>query len=195
MKGKRWDDHYTRRAKKEQWLARSVYKLQEIDSKFKLIHKNNRLLDLGCYPGSWTQYGIGKVGAGGHVTGIDLSQPEQISFPNFRFIQADVLSPEIALLVRETGKMDVVMSDLAPKTTGVKITDVSRSIALAGRADEIARIFLKKKGRFLCKVFEGEDLKPFKSKVSESFQQVRLYRSKATRKRSKEVYLVGLGFK
>ena len=195
MKGKRWDDHYTRRAKKEQWLARSVYKLQEIDSKFRLIHKNNRLLDLGCYPGSWTQYGIRKVGPGGHVTGIDLSQPEQLSFPNFRFIQADVFSPEIDALVWETGKMDVVMSDLAPKTTGVKITDVSRSIALAGRAEEIALIFLKKKGHFLCKVFEGEDLNSFKSKVSENFQQVRLYRSRATRKRSKEVYLVGLGFK
>jgi 23S rRNA (uridine2552-2'-O)-methyltransferase len=195
MKGKRWDDHYTRRAKEEKWLARSVYKLQEIDNKFKLIPKGGHLLDLGCYPGSWSQYGIRKVGPGGNVTGIDLSQPDQLSFPNFRFMQADVFSLEIEALVLETGKMDVVMSDLAPKTTGIKITDVSRSIALAGRAEEIALVFLKKKGHFLCKVFEGEDLKPFKSKVSENFKQVRLYRSKATRKRSREVYLVGLGFR
>jgi 23S rRNA (uridine2552-2'-O)-methyltransferase len=195
MKGKRWDDHYTRRAKEEKWLARSVYKLQEIDNKFKLIPKGGHLLDLGCYPGSWSQYGIRKVGPGGNVTGIDLSPPDQLSFPNFRFMQADVFSLEIEALVLETGKMDVVMSDLAPKTTGIKITDVSRSIALAGRAEEIALAFLKKKGHFLCKVFEGEDLKAFKSKVSENFKQVRLYRSKATRKRSREVYLIGLGFR
>ncbi len=195
MKGNRWDDHYTRRAKDEKWLARSVYKLQEIDNKFKLIRKGCRLLDLGCYPGSWSQYGIKKVGSGGNVTGIDLSLPDQLSSPTFRFVQADVFTLEIEILIREIGKLDVVMSDLAPKTTGIKTTDVSRSIALAERAHEIALVSLKKKGKFLCKVFEGEDLKLFKSKVAESFQSVRLFRSKATRKRSREVYVIGLGFR
>ncbi len=194
MKGKRWDDHYTRRAKVEKWLARSVYKLQEINRKFKLIRKGGRLLDLGCYPGSWSQYGIKKVGSGGSVTGIDLSVPDQLSSPNFRFVPADVFTVEIEALIREIGELDVVMSDLAPKTTGIKTTDVSRSIALAERAHEIAIVSLKKKGNFLCKVFEGEDLKPFKSKVAESFQQTRLYRPKAIRKRSREVYMIGLGF-
>ena len=195
MKGKRWDDHYTRRARDEKWLARSVYKLEEIDKKFNLIHKGDRLLDLGCYPGSWSQYGIGKVGPGGKVTGIDLSEPERLLCPNFRFIRADVFAFDIQGQVRENGKMDVVMSDLAPRTTGIKIADVSRSIALAEQALDIALAFLKKSGYFLCKVFEGEDLKIFKTKASENFLQVRLYRAKATRKRSREVYLLGLGFK
>ncbi len=194
MKGNKWDDHYARRARDEKWLARSVYKLQEIDQKFRLIRKGDRLLDLGCYPGSWSQYGLKKVGVDGKVTGIDLSRPDRLLSPNFRFIQADVFSLEIEALVRKIGLMDVVMSDLAPKTTGIKLTDASRSMALVERAEIIARGLLKKKGKFLCKVFEGEDLKAFKSEISHDFQQVRLFRSKATRKRSREVYLVGLAF-
>jgi 23S rRNA (uridine2552-2'-O)-methyltransferase len=128
------------------------------------------------------------------VTGIDLTQPDRLSSPNFRFLQADILTLEIEALVRKIGPMDVVLSDLAPQTTGIKVTDASRSMALARRAEEIALAVLKKKGHFLCKVFEGEDLKSFRSEVSTHFRQVRLFRSRATRKGSREVYLVGLGF-
>ena len=192
MKGNRWDDHYARRARDEKWLARSVYKLQEIDKRFKLIHRGNRLLDLGCCPGSWSQYGIKKVGSGGKVVGIDFAWPDRLSSPNFRFIQSDVLTLETEWLTREIGPVDVVMSDLAPKTTGIRLTDTSRSMALAIRAAEIALALLKKKGRFVCKVFEGEDIKSFRSEVSAHFRQIRLYRPKATRRRSSEVYLVGL---
>jgi len=195
MKGKKWEDHYTRRARDEKWLARSVYKLQEIDEKFRLIHTGDRLFDLGCYPGSWSQYGLKKVGPDGDVTGVDLNPPDQLRFPNFRFIQADVLSLEVEAFCSGIEPMDVVMSDLAPQTTGIKLTDVSRSMTLAERAEEIAIALLKKKGNFLCKVFEGGDLKAFRSEVSRHFKQVSLLRSKATRKRSREVYLVGLGFR
>ena len=214
MKQNRWDDHYARLAKKEKWLARSVYKLQEIDNKFKLIHKGNRLLDLGCYPGSWTQYALKKVGNQGEVVGIDLSRPACLAchdrkraYPRrsamagrpdhrlssgFRFIQADVMSLEPQWLTREISPRDVVISDLAPPTTGIGATDTSRSIALARKALEIACLLLKKKGNFVCKILEGEDIKRFKSEVSGNFSQVRLFRPKATRKRSREVYLVGL---
>jgi 23S rRNA (uridine2552-2'-O)-methyltransferase len=194
MKGNRWDDHYAHRARDEKWLARSVYKLEEIDKKFRLIRKADRLLDLGCYPGSWSQYGISKVGPAGKVMGIDLSQPDQLSFPNFTFVQADIFSPEIEERVKkEMGAPDVVMSDLAPRTTGITVTDVSRSMELANRAREIALALLKTKGHFLCKIFEGEDLKAFRSEISLHFNEVRLFRAKAIRKRSKEVYLLGLG--
>ncbi len=194
MKQNRWDDHYTRLAKKEKWLARSVYKLQEIDNKFKLIYKGNRLLDLGCYPGSWTQYALKKVGNQGEVVGIDLARPDQLLLDGFRFIQADVMSLEPQWLTREISPRDVVISDLAPPTTGISATDTSRSISLAKKALEIARVLLKKKGNFVCKILEGEDIKRFKSEVSGDFRQVRLFRPKATRKRSREVYLVGQGF-
>jgi len=125
MRTNRWDDHYTRRAKDEKWLARSVYKLQEIDCKFKLIGKGHRLLDLGCYPGSWSQYGINEVGPEGDVVGIDINCPIGISSPNFRFIQADIFTFDIKRLVRELSPRDLVMSDLAPQTTGIRSTDTS----------------------------------------------------------------------
>jgi len=191
MKQNRWEDHYTRRAKKEKWLARSVYKLQEIDNKFKLIQKGSRLLDLGCYPGSWTQYALKKVGNQGEVVGIDLTKPDQLLMDGFRFIQADVMSLEPQWLTREISPRDVVVSDLAPSTTGISATDTSRSITLARKALEIACTLLKRNGSFVCKILEGEDIKGFKAEVSGNFRQVRLFRPKATRKRSREVYLVG----
>ena len=192
MKGKRWDDHYTRRAKEEKWLARSVYKLIEIDRKFGLIRKGDRLLDLGCYPGSWSQYGIQKVGPKGELVGIDLTRPDRLSSPNFKFVQADVLTLDIELLGREAGSKDVILSDLAPQTTGIQSTDISNSMSLAKRAYDIALALLKKKGHFVCKAFEGEDLKPFRSEVSTRFSQVRLFRPNATRKGSREIYIIGL---
>ena len=192
MKGKRWDDHYARRAKEEKWLARSVYKLIEIDRKFGLIGKGNRLLDLGCYPGSWSQYGIQKVGPKGEVVGIDLTRPDRLSSPNFKFVQADVLTLDIELLGREAGSRDVILSDLAPQTTGIQSTDITNSMSLAKRAYDITLALLKKKGHFVCKAFEGEDLKPFRSEVSTRFNQVRLFRPKATRKGSREIYIIGL---
>ncbi len=194
MNENRWDDYYTRRARDEKWLARSVYKLQEIDKKFRLIRKGDRLLDLGCYPGSWSQYGINRVGPKGEVVGVDLTTPESLSYPNFRFIHADVLTLNTEKLLPELGPRDVVMSDLAPKTTGIKSTDASRSIELARMAVKVARSVLKRKGHFVCKVLEGEDLGNFKFEVSPHFQKIRLFRPKSTRKRSSEVYLVGLNW-
>lgn len=194
MKSNRWDDHYTEKARREKWLARSVYKLQEIDSKFKLIHKGDRVLDLGCFPGSWSQYAISKVGKQGDVVGIDLHVPKAFNPPNFRCIKGDMESIEVEWLIAEIGPRDVVLSDLAPSTTGIRATDATRSMSLAQKAARIGRALLKSKGHFVCKIFEGEDLKSFKSDISPSFKQVRLFRPKATRKRSREVYLVGTGF-
>jgi 23S rRNA (uridine2552-2'-O)-methyltransferase len=191
MKPNRWDDAYARRARDEKWLARSVYKLQEIDNRFKLIKRGSRVLDLGCYPGSWCQYALGKAGPGGDVVGIDLKRPDHLSSHGFRFIEADVMVLEIKWLVREISPRDMVMSDLAPSTTGIRAVDESRSLALAGKAAEIAGALLKVGGHFVCKIFEGDDLNPFKKAISGCFRQVRLFRPKATRKRSREVYLIG----
>lgn len=194
MKENRWDDYYARQARKEKWLARSVYKLQEIDKKYKLIRKGDRLLDLGCYPGSWSQYGIRKVGPQGELVGIDLTFPDSLSYPNFRFIQADVLTIQTEWLAREIRPRSLVMSDLAPQTSGIRLTDVSRSVLLSKRAAELACALLKEKGHFVCKVFEGEDMVSFRSEISKYFRKVRAIRPRATRKGSKEIYLVGLEF-
>ncbi len=191
-KTNKWEDHYTRRARDEKWVARSVYKLEEIDKRFKLIERGHRLLDLGCYPGSWSQYSLMKVGPGGEVVGVDLREPERLSAPNFRCIKADVLTLDLQWLVQEIGLRDSVISDLAPQTTGIKVADTSRSMELAKKAFEISLALLKERGHFLSKVFEGEDLKALRNEVKERFDQMRLIRPSAVRKGSKEIYLLGL---
>jgi 23S rRNA (uridine2552-2'-O)-methyltransferase len=197
MKNNRWEDHYTRRARNEKWLARSVYKLKEMDERLKLIHKGDRLLDIGCFPGSWSQYALRKAGVKGEIIGLDLNTPVHLSAPNFKFIQADVLSLDIQWLGSGVGHIDVVMSDMAPNTTGVKVTDAARSIALAVKSAEIAFCLLRNKGRFVCKILEGggADIKQFRIELSRRFREVRLMRLKASRKRSSEVFLVGLGYR
>lgn len=193
-KGNRWKDHYTDRAREENWLARSVYKLEEIDKKYKIIKKGARVLDLGCYPGSWTKYCLKKAGKGGHVTGIDIQKPDRIQAINFRFINSDIFDIDPTILSREIGKMDAVISDLAPQTTGIRFSDAGRSMALAEKALEIGISVLKKDGHFICKVFEGEEFKSFKVKAGEYFFEMRVLRPFAVRKRSREIYLIGIRF-
>jgi len=187
-----WEDHYTRRAREERWLARSVYKLEEIDRKVRLIRPGDRVLDLGCYPGSWSQYSVVKVGPKGEVVGVDLKKPDRFSSPRFRFIEADVLSLDVAWLREQVGTRELVISDLAPATSGIPVTDTSRSIELARRALEVALAVLKKGGHFLCKVFEGPEVKAFRTGLTEHFARVQAHRPSAVRKASKEVYVLAL---
>ena len=191
----RWADYYTEKAKKETWLARSVYKLQEIDRRMHIIHPGDRVLDLGCYPGSWSQYCLKKVGSRGHVTGIDIKKPERLNAKNFLFINADVLKLDLEWLKQRIGLQDVLLSDMAPNTTGVATTDVARSLELAYKALSTALYLLRSEGSFLCKVFEGEGFSDFKYKAFSNFRKARLIRPDSTRKRSREIYLVGLGLK
>lgn len=194
-KGDKWEDHYTRRARNEKWLARSVYKLEEIDSKYKVIRHGYRLLDLGCSPGSWSQYSLKRVGPKGEVVGVDFTEPNLLSSPHFRFIKGDILTLDLEWLAKEIGVRDVVISDLAPQTTGIRIADSTRSIELAKKALEISLAVLKEHGHFLCKVFEGEELKAFRSVFKGHFDQIRLIRPSAVRKGSREVYMLGLRLK
>lgn len=191
-KSNNWNDHYTKRAREEKWLARSVYKLEEIDRKQRLIKNGYRVMDLGCYPGSWSQYILNKVGKNGEVIGIDLFSPKKITVSNFTFIKGDILSLKTEQLLNDTGEIDLLLSDMAPKTTGNNIADCAKSLELANKAFEIAGALLRKNRHFLCKVFEGEDFKDFKNQVFKCFEQVRLIRPSAVRKRSREIYLLGI---
>lgn len=194
-KGNPWEDHYTRQARKDRWLARSVYKLQEIDRKFRIFSRGSRVLDLGCYPGSWTQYALGKIGPGGRVTGIDLTEPDHLSDARFRFIKADILALEPESLRKNPGPLNLVMSDLAPRTTGVRDVDAARSMDLVRKASEIALNILLPGGWFICKVLEGGGLKEFRGEVSLHYAQVRVFRTEATRKKSREIYLIAKNFR
>lgn len=191
----KWADYYTKKARKENWLARSVYKLQEIDRKLHLVCPGDKVLDLGCYPGSWSQYCLKKAGTKGCVTGVDIKEPERLSARNFQFIKANTLQLDLEWLRKEIGPQDVVLSDMAPNTTGIPLTDVARSLELAYKALSIAEYLLKVGGKFLCKVFEGEGFMEFRKRVSLDFRRTRLLRPGSTRRSSREIYVIGLGFK
>ena len=190
----KWQDHYTRRAKAEKWLARSVYKLEELDRRFKLIRPRDHLLDLGCYPGSWSQYSCARVGPKGNVVGIDLQEPKLRACTHFRFIQADILALNPAELRAQIGPRHVVISDLAPQTTGVGMADAARSLELAAKAFAMASGVLAGDGHFLCKAFESEDLSALRRDLSKHFGEVKTAKPMAVRKRSREVYLIARGF-
>lgn len=189
------DEFYTLKARKEGYPARSVYKLKEMDEKFKIIKKGDKVLDLGCAPGSWLLYISKKVGGEGRVLGIDL---EDIGFHpqgNIIFMKRDILGLDEIDLKNLRGRFDVVVADLAPKTSGVVSVDVAKSLELSQKAFEIAKIVLNKRGNFVCKIFEGEGVNDFIIEVGKSFKILKRARPSAVMKRSKEFYIVGIGFK
>lgn len=190
MPNKRDQDSYARRAKQEGFPARSVYKLEELDEKFKLLRPGDHILDLGCHPGSWLIYAARKVGAKGRAVGIDL-EPTSPPTPWSETIQADIYQVDLAAFARERGLFDVVVSDMAPKTSGIRDTDHLRSIALSERALEFARALLKPGGHFAVKIFMGAELDKFVLSMRPDFERVSRLRPQSTRSESREIYVIG----
>jgi len=190
----RKNEFYTERAKKEGYPARAVYKLKEIDEKYKIIKKGDRVLDLGCAPGSWLLYISQKIGKKGKVLGIDI---EEIKIPlkeNMVFLKEDIMNLDL-LLKELKDKYNVVVSDLAPKTSGIKSLDSRKSLELSEKAFELARKVLSKGGNFICKIFEGEFSDDFFKKVAKDFKSSKRFRPKSVIKGSKEFYIIAEGFK
>ena len=190
MSRRREQDHFGRRAKAEGRPARSVYKLEEIDQRWRLLRQGDSVLDLGCAPGSWLQYAADKVGGRGRVLGYDL-KPVAISLP--AHAEARV-ADAFALEERELGgSVDVVLSDMAPSTMGDHKTDASRSAGLAERALDVAVRHLKRGGHVVVKVLEGGDVPAIVRRMRGEYGKVELLRPLATRRESTEIFLVGLG--
>lgn len=187
---RRRQDAYGKRARREGYPARSVYKLEEIDRRARLLRRGQRVLDLGAAPGSWLLYAADVVGAEGKVVGIDLQELRTPLPPNATFQQKDVRNVESA----ELGRFDVVLSDMAPSTTGHRSTDQARSFDLFMMALDVARRVLAPGGSFCAKLFQGPDLKRAQAAVAATFAQTRIVRPKATRTESYEVFIVGMGF-
>lgn len=196
-KRNRWEDHFSRRAKKEHFPARSVYKLEEIQNKYKLIKKGNKVLDLGCSPGSWLLYAATLTGNKGQVVGIDL-KPVSIKMPpNARIYICDILSiykidKNDKDVLESIGKdFNVILSDMAPETTGNKDVDAVRSFDLCQAAFLIAKNLLIHRGSFVCKIFQGEDFKKFSDTVKAGFNRHKIFKPQSSRKASKEIYIIG----
>ncbi|WP_029894097.1 RlmE family RNA methyltransferase [Desulfohalovibrio reitneri] len=193
---KKYRDHYFQQAKRDNYPARSVYKLQEINKRFKVLSKGMRVLDLGAAPGSWSLYAAKVVGPEGKVLAVDLTEADT-GFPdNTRFIQADAFEPgeEMRAAMEEIGPFGAVISDMAPKTTGHKFTDQARSHNLCEQALALAEEVLIGGGNFVAKNFEGPDTKGFVDSLRSRFKTVKTFKPKSSRGESKEIFVVGLGY-
>ncbi|MBU3964512.1 RlmE family RNA methyltransferase [Patescibacteria group bacterium] len=187
----RQDDFYSKRAKEENYPARSVYKLKEINKKYRIIKPGDSVLDIGCSPGSWMLYLSEKVGRRGNVIGVDLEEPKIILKDNMKFIKKDIR--ECADFFQK--KFDVIVSDAAPGTSGIHFIDVAKSLELAQTSLEIVQKALKLNGNFLCKIFEGEGTDEFLKEIKTLFSVTKPFRPNAVRKHSREFYLIATGFK
>jgi 23S rRNA (uridine2552-2'-O)-methyltransferase len=188
-------DTYFRKAKREGFVARSVYKLEEIDRKRRLLKPGLRVLDLGAAPGSWLQYAAERVGSRGAVVGVDL-QPVTARLPDqAASLVADVFDLTAEMLEAHKPPFDVILSDTAPKTTGIPSADAARSAELVLRTLELSGSLLKPGGALLAKVFQGAALDDVRRAFGRVFAKVTLEKPRASRKESVEIYLLGFGRK
>lgn len=190
-----WSDHYTRQAKKDKFPARSVYKLQELQKKFRLLRKGSRVLDLGCAPGSWLKYAANVVGPTGSVIGVDLN-PVTIDLPaHAAAFVGDAFDMDEELRAAIGTGFHAVISDMAPDTTGIKHVDTARSEALCESALAIAGELLLPGGVFVCKIFQGADFNSVIRAVRPMFDKQKTFKPQSSRKASKEIFIIGMGKK
>ncbi len=190
-----WEDHLTRRARSEGYPARSIYKLEEIQNKFKVIRKNDAVLDLGCAPGSWMLFASRQVGDKGRVFGVDLKPIDIKLPPNTKSVTDDILNMNDAGFFGKTDGLNVILSDMAPATTGRKDVDALRSFELCEMALDVAVQHLNSGGHFVCKIFQGNDFHAFQKNVKSLFKECKIFKPESCRKQSKEIYIIAKGKK
>lgn len=210
----RRQDRFFQRAKKDQFAARSIYKLDELDRRYGLFASKQTVVDLGSAPGSWLQYLGERVGKKGLVVGYDLVEVEVGLGPRVKALVADVtrLTPAriqadvAAFLAGLDGepppssegaaatqpRVDALVSDMAPKLTGIRDADQARSVAMVGHALRLARALLPvDRGVFVAKLFQGRDTDALVAEVKRAFREVKLLKPEATREGSREVFVLG----
>ncbi|AGF80016.1 23S rRNA methylase [Desulfocapsa sulfexigens DSM 10523] len=192
-------DFYYKKAKKEKYPARSVYKLEEALNKYKFIKRGDSVLDLGCCPGSWSLYASEVVGEKGIVVGVDLQ--EVVASPRaggseIIWIRESIMKPEMVEAVRKIRPaFRVLIADLAPRTTGNRWADHQQSMVLVRQTLALAAELLLPNGNYYCKAFQGEDYPEFVKEVGEQFQKVKTVKPKSSRVESREVFVLGMGFR
>jgi 23S rRNA (uridine2552-2'-O)-methyltransferase len=186
-------EYYTKKAKKDGYPARSVFKLEEFDEKYGFIKNGQKILDLGAAPGSWSLYASKKVGLKGKVIALDKDKLT-IRGENLIPLQMDILESDPGVVL-PYGPFQVVLSDMAPNTSGIKIVDQERSLELVTKAFDWAEDLLSPNGVFLFKIFQGGTSDEFiKEHIKPRFQKTILLKPKATRKNSKEIFVLNIGY-
>ena len=186
-------DFWSQKAFKEGYPARSVYKLEEIDQKFKILKKGYTVLDLGSAPGSWTTWLLRHLDGTGKVISVDLNPLDKsVAGDNLIFFQGDLLDEGVRCKIAENGLYDLVVCDAAPLTTGNRTVDTARSNALVNMAVWYAQNMLKQGGSFCVKVFQNGEQQKELLKMREVFKSAKGFKPKACRTTSFETYLIGL---
>jgi 23S rRNA (uridine2552-2'-O)-methyltransferase len=190
-------DHFYRQAKSAGYRSRSAYKLLELAKRYQLIGRGDHVVDLGAWPGGWLQVAASLVGERGRVIGVDLVEIEPLPDSTITCIRGDAADPTVQRAMRERadGRVDVVLSDMAPKLTGIRATDAARTAALAATAVDIAAGLLRPGGRLLLKVFTSPETDALVTTLRASYQTVKRTRPDATRAGSAELYVIALGYR
>jgi 23S rRNA (uridine2552-2'-O)-methyltransferase len=192
-------DYYFKKAKKDKYPARSIYKLEEVQNKYHFLRPGDSVLDLGCHPGSWSLYASEVVGKKGIVVGVDLQETKGTPRPEgaeIHWLCEDIMEPGLIIRVRKfRPAFKVLISDLAPKTTGNRWADHQQSLQLVRRTLELAEILLHNHGHYICKIFQGEDFPEFVQEVKDRFEAVKVIKPKSSRTESREVFILGMGYR
>lgn len=189
------NDPYVTEAKRQGYRSRAAFKLQQLDQRFRLLARGQRVVDLGCAPGGWSQVAAEHVGTTGKVVGIDLSETD--SLPGVTILHGDFRGDAVMAQIREAlgGPADLVLSDMAAPATGHAATDHLRVVALAEDALALAETLLKPGGAFVAKVFQGGAAGDLLAALKKAFSEVRHAKPAASRAESAETYVVAKGFR
>jgi 23S rRNA (uridine2552-2'-O)-methyltransferase len=188
-------DRYFKKAKQEGYRSRAAYKLLELQQRYRLMKAGDRVIDLGAAPGGWLQVAAKIVGPSGKVIGVDLQSIEPLSERNVILLSGDIRSEEIQQRIRELlgGRADCVLSDLAPKLSGIRDADTARCLELNQIALAVARQLLRPGGILLVKSFVSNDLQLFTNQLKQQFSAVQRTKPEATRQGSSEFYFYARG--
>ena len=191
-------DSFHQRAKREGFRSRAAYKLQEIQRRTQVLRRGQRVIDLGCWPGGWLQVAAEGVGPNGRVVGVDLAPIDPpLEFANAIALTGDLAQPQVlaAVLDAAGGRADVLLSDAAPKLTGVRATDRAREDALLAAIEAALPALLKRGGSLVLKLMEGPEAQAAEQRLRARFAAHRSLRPDASRKGTTERYWIGTGFR
>lgn len=198
--GKQWEvekkrEHYYKMAKKEMYRSRASYKLLQLNKKFRIIKSRDYVVDLGAAPGGWSQVALDIVGEEGKVIAVDLQRIRPFEEGNFAQITGDFTKKEVVDKIESEleWNADVILSDAAPKLTGIKDIDQLKSIDIAENALKIADFILKIDGSMIIKVFQGEGFEDYLKKVKKKFKTVKTTKPPSSKKGSVEMYIIAIG--